>query len=346
MLHLRTIDAGEVKLSSVSNLSVLVRNVHSPPWMPAVIKRFGIVLFLSLAVSRPTAAQEAIIIDNDEAQEAVEEEYELRIDEALVESGRLRFTAGVSYIARRGDAALFAFDTIDIPGLGLTTIPTSYFESEIQERIAVTYFGMRYGLTDRLELSTSANLSSTSADRYIPGLGTENQSFSGLSGVSVGASYKLRNDDGVYPAVIASLSTNIVEADNAERDQFTTAGSTRLSLSSYMVLDPVVLTGTMGYRHSRSREIDDFEVGSNGMGFLSVGMSTAFNDRITSSIGTSYQWASGVEVSGMETAPRRTSAQLDLGLGISLDQKRSLQVETSIELLGEREVSTSFSFSF
>lgn len=274
------------------------------------------------------------------------EDLSLRVDEILVPSGTLRLFTALTYIARAKNTGIAGYETVDIPGLGMTTLPTSFSELYLRDDSILFSGGLRYGITPKLELATAATWDWTRAQTSSPGFGGVSETRSDFSSMALGATYRIREDDGVFPAVLLGINSSAIENEDPVENEYSYFGSGRIFVSGYMVMDPVILTGSIGYQHRRGRTVSESNVGASDSFSLSPGFSIALNDRITTSVGINIQWLPAVTVDGVESVSSRTNGQLTLGLGYVFDGGNTIQFSSGIEVLGENSVSAGLSMSF
>ncbi len=145
----------------------------------------------------------------------------------------------MTYVARADDAGIFRSETIDIPGVGITAIPTSFSELYLRDDNILLSGGLRYGIAPRLELSTAATWDWTREQAASAGFGSVSETRSGFSSLVLGATYRIREDDGFFPAVLLRINRPAIENENTVENEYSYLRSGRISVSGYMVIDPV-----------------------------------------------------------------------------------------------------------
>ncbi|MEN9599393.1 MAG: hypothetical protein RL596_1712, partial [Bacteroidota bacterium] len=259
-------------------------------------------------------------------EQSDKEDLSLRVDDILVSDGILRFTTAMTYTARNDTTTGFSFQTIDVPGHGLVLLPFSFSEVEFNEQVIVPSIGVRYGASSKLQFSATTSWIASQTKSFNSQNGSSEQSNSRFSGVSLGMSYLLREDNSLGPAVVLDYNISAIENNGSDKNSYSYGKTNQLGLTLYKVVDPAILTTNFGYNHSGSREISGTSYSSNTSLSFSPSISLALNDRITTSTGVSFQSISSLGVNNIEVAPARTNAQFNFGMGYSLDEGQNIQV--------------------
>ena len=195
--------------------------------------------------------------------------------------------------------------------------------NESRQDIITDSVGLRYGLTDRLEIGARLPVvwrSDASSLSVVPG-STSNDSAreinsaakgSGIGDVEFSARYQLLTARGGLPflvgnlQVVAPTGTNPFEvprnANGEARRAATGAGFWGVSPSVTAILptDPAVLFGTIGYTHNFGRSVDtiispvriDYVKPGDAVAF-SAGIGVALNERTSLNLGYAHTWAFG-----------------------------------------------------
>lgn len=266
------------------------------------------------------------------AQSAEEEsendrDLSLVVDEILVKRGALRKSLSFFF-----NSDVDASD--DFIGLRNTS-----------DSISAT-FGLRYGFSSRFETGLYASWLASNENNFAIGSGSTSHDEAGFRNLSASISYRVMNDDGVKPALILSASSALVERDSSSSNEYSFGKTNSISARMYKVIDPVIVAGTLTYQRSEARSINDIDLGARDSVSISPTVSVAFNDRVTLSTGFTLSRLSSVVVNSLETAPNRTSARLNLGLGYVTDNNRSLRIGINTELLGDRAFGFNVGYDF
>lgn len=194
--------------------------------------------------------------------------------------------------------------------------------------------GLSYGLTNNLELNASIPLSYKSTEVIAPTNVTQ-QSKSGIGDLSLGLSYKLKNETASSPSITASFGTTAPTGNEANSAGSPSLGSglwgasTSLHLSKS--IDPAVVFFNLGYQHAFEDEIngiktqpgDTFTYGF-GAG-LSINNSLSFSGRIAGSFQQETQ-QNGQTIMGTSHEP------ISFVTGMSYRVNSNTRLETNLNL--------------
>lgn len=272
-----------------------------------------IFVFLLITSSVIASAQES----EPEGGEESDRDFSLIVDEVLVQRGTLRKFVSFSY-----NSEVDYSDEL----LGI---------SNARDALTATA-GLRYGFSNRFEAGLYASWSGALENSFAIGSGSNTHTEHGFRNLGVSLSYRLMNDDGIRPALIVAASSALVESDSSASDEYSFGKTNSVSVRMYRIIDPVIVAGTITYQRSEARSVGGVELGARQSFLFSPTVSVAFNDRVTLSTGFSLSRATSVNVNQFETAPDRTRASLNLGLGYVMQNNRSLRLGVNTELLGDR----------
>ena len=195
--------------------------------------------------------------------------------------------------------------------------------NESRQDILGTSVGLRYGLTDRLEIgarlpfiyrnnaSIVAPIAGSTGDDQAATIDSSVKG-SGIGDLELSARYQLLDDGGGLPFVIANLQAVLPTGDDpfaTPRDELgrarraaTGAGFYGISPSVTAILpsDPLVLFGTFGYTFNLGKAVETRippviinYVDPGDALSASVGVGIAFNQRTTVNFGYAHSWAFG-----------------------------------------------------
>ena len=276
----------------------------------------------------PAAAQE---IDTTAGEEA--EGLPLRLEELLPERGEVRADVSLVFSARSDDEITSAFETISLGGGDFLTIPTAIDARRTEADSALLVGTLRYGATERLELSVRGALAGSDTRVVSFGEGVDQETSFALNELAVGASYQF-SQDAETPALIGFADLTLAEAVDAEGDEYAYGRALNLGLTAYRVLDPVVLTLTGGYRAAAEREVAGSDVDPGDVLYLNPGVAFVVNDAVTLTAGVNLRRLLADEVDGREVGASRTRAEMEFGLGYGVSDRLTLRAAARADVVG------------
>lgn len=192
---------------------------------------------------------------------------------------------------------------------------------------------LRRGVTERLELSARAAIAGAEARVVSFGDEIERDGSLAFNEIAVGASWQFAEDDAT-PALIGFADLALAEAVDPEGDEYAHARTLNLGLTSYRVIDPVVLTLTGGYRLAAERTVDGVDVDPGDVLYLNPGVAFAANDRVTLTAGVNLRRLLADEVDGREIGASRTRAEMEFGLGYGVSDRLTLRAAARADVVG------------
>ena len=254
------------------------------------------------------------------------EDRERPIDLAVLEmqgsavTRRGQLSGEVQFEYTRADRSRAVFRGVEL----VEAVLVGVFDiNESRQDILGTSVGLRYGLTDRLEIGgrlpfiyrndasivapvagSTGNDQAATIDSSVKG--------SGIGDLELSARYQVLDGGGGLPFVIANLQAVLPTGDDPfaiPRDELgrarraaTGAGFYGISPSLTAILpsDPLVLFGTLGYTFNLGKSVDtrippviiDYVDPGDAIS-ASVGVGIAFNQRTTVNFGYAHSWAFG-----------------------------------------------------
>ena len=163
--------------------------------------------------------------------------------------------------------------------------------------------------------------------------------------LTLGASYQFSQDDAT-PALIAFADATVVEAADADGDDYAYARTFNAGLTTYRVIDPIVLILTGGYRAAIGRGVGGADIDPGDVLYLNPGLAFAVNDTITLTGGMGIRHRLADEVDGKDVGTRYTRAELEFGLGYSLGDDLTLRATTRSDVVGEGGFTADLSASY
>jgi len=232
--------------------------------------------------------------------------------------------------------------------IGLVTVGSIPIATQkINRDLLISTLGLRYGLTEKIELHGRVSYLNSHTRSGISGTNnrTEVDSDSNFRDSWVGVNYRLKNDEAT-PGIILS-------AEAALWERFGTnvvfLKSFTVGMTAYKAIDPVVLSCDMGYRFGLRHNTGDHDVRPGSLLWISPSVAFSANDRVT--LATGFRWTGrgadhhyGKEQSSFY----RTRTDLQLGMGYAFSESTILNVRLTSTLSGggSAEIGASFLYTF
>ncbi|MEW4452147.1 hypothetical protein AB1L30_05620 [Bremerella sp. JC817] len=218
----------------------------------------------------------------------------LRTASVLLQPGQWQMDLGLAY----------AKDDYDFP---ITVAPSGVARANIRRRTLQVPFALRYGLTDRIQLSGSLPIGWSHQEYSSLGLFDDTSSKGGIGDLELGVNLLCR--EGCYgysPDVILSFGLTMPTGDA----EFPTTGISQASLAngvwapSVQLLaiqryDPIIYFYGVGYRYQAKREFGDRDVFFGHQITYNFGVGFAVNDRITLSTAFLGLYQSETQIDGV-----------------------------------------------
>lgn len=293
----------------------------------------GLALLAMGVLAAPATAQNGVadpVIDTAQG----EARRPLRIEELLARRGAIRADLSFVYTARADDAVLSGFDTVSLGGGAFLTFPTVTGTEETEADTGIVSGALRYGATRRLELSTRASLVGTDQRIVVAGLQDDSIADAFLGEAGAGLSYQFSDDDAT-PALIGFADITLAEASDAQGDDYAYGRTVNLGLTTYRVLDPLVLPLTGGVRVALDRDVGGVTIDPGETFYLNPGVAFAVNDSATLTGGVNLRRIGADEVDGVVRGTDRTRAEMEFGLGYGLSDSMTLRAAARSDVVGD-----------
>ena len=277
--------------------------------------------------------------------EGEEETSLLRLEELVAGQGRFEADLSFAISSQSDDGLASTFETISLGGGQFLTIPTAVEPRQVETDTAVFLGVLRYGATERLELS--ANISLTGSDVRVVEGGRQvgdDDSFA-LNEVGVGLSYQFSEDDST-PALIGFANLTLAEAADPDGNNYAYGRTLNSGFRTFRVIDPIVLTFTGGYRFSAKRDANGVDFDPGDILYLSPGVAFAVNDLITLTGGVNLRHIRADKTNGMRFGTDRTRAELEFGLGYGVSRDLTLRASARAEMVGGDSFTAGLSFNY
>ena len=242
----------------------------------------------------------------------------LTVEDLITDKGKIKIDLSLSYVNQ--DFQDVAIDKpVDVlTGTSTVTLPSEIGDFRGNSDIVVGTLGLRYGLSDRLELHSRASWAYGSS--RISFLGEiDNESEEDFLSAWVGLNYEFKKD-GDTSGFLGFAEVTLREKYPKNSVSFK---SYMLGTTIYHAIDPIVFSLTSSYLLNQVRQLGDEHGDAYKPGnVLTVNPSVAFatNDRIT--LTTGFRWANRQPntFNGKTEDFRHTITDLLLGVGYGVSK--------------------------
>ncbi len=250
--------------------------------------------------------------------------------------------------------------TLRVAVEGFTIVPAlnigSFDISQIDRDTYSASLGLRYGLTNRLEISTRVPYvyrnDSTLSRPIGEGVGVErltDVSGDGIGDLEFGANYQLTNGEGGWPFLVANFrvksntgtnpfEVNIDPDTGLQTELPTGSGFWALSPSITAIFpsDPVVFFGNLGYLYNMPNDFggNTGEIDPGDSISFSFGMGLGINDRTSFNVGYGHSVVFETTQNGntLPTSDVLQVGSLDLGFSYQVNDSQNLNFTVSAGL--------------
>lgn len=245
----------------------------------------------------------------------------LAVEDIITEKGKFKLDTSVSYANAERQSVAVGDDVVVEVGPGaLVVIPVAVGDNQRNSDTWVATLGLRYGLTDDVEVYTRGSYLYDSERSDSPD-GVSSNSYREFADSWVGVNYQFKDDDDT-PAVLGFGEIALHERGRDGDSAF--AKSALVGVTSYKAIDPVVFSVTSAYRMYGSRREGESMYKPGNYFFISPSVGFAANDRVT--LTTGLQWLNQ-EASRKDDVPqgmRQTSTHVQLGIGYGVSENDTL----------------------
>lgn len=254
----------------------------------------------------------------------------LAVENLLTDKGQLRADIAVSY-ANLERQHLVAGDPITVQTGPATfvTLPTRVGEELTNSDTTVLTAGLRYGISQSVEIYTRASAMATRQRGSFQGA-SSTHSDSGVVDAWAGVNVQIKPDNQT-PALLGFAELALHEQQQRSAVAFRSA---LFGLTTYKAVDPVVLSLTAAYRMNRTRTDGSTELKPGNLLLLNPAVAFAANDRIT--LSTGFQWTRRLadRIDGLARGFNRTSTDILMGVGYGLDKGSSVNTSMKFNASG------------
>lgn len=218
---------------------------------------------------------------------------------------------------------------VQVSTVQFVTIPTQVGTEHINSDTIVLSPGLRYGLSEDIELYARASWLSDST--RVQGVsGTDSQTNNRFDSLWLGVNHKLI-EEGKSPALLGLFEIAVLEKSllpGSTDSQNFSGHSGLIGVTTYRVIDPIVLSFTAAYRINAPRDIKDQSYIPGNFLVLSPSLSFAVNTDITLSAGLLWRNTRPDALNGLDQGILRTSTDLNLGFAWLWDERSVLGINS------------------
>jgi Helix-turn-helix domain len=236
------------------------------------------------------------------------DEVFLRAEKVLLAPGEVTLDVGQFY-SKADDRRLVQVGA----GVGLGTVETQAFTTSIQARI---------GVLKETQLSVGTSYQKQESDVFFGSTPISESSRSEFGDVVLGLSRTVLHEGSGIPNVIVALNGHVPTGDTS----YALGGGLALVKS----VDPVVLFGSINYRHTFSRDFADVtRLEPEERLDASLGYALALNDTLTISMALSGLFTAATR---FDNATLRQTERFSLQLGLTSWLGKGLYIEPTVSI--------------
>ena len=257
----------------------------------------------------------------------------LTVDDLLADKNRFKLDTDLSYYNHhRSSVATQGFEMVDL-GQGRTLYMPSIGESNANTDSLIAGLGVRYGVSDKLEMGVKTNAIYRNA-RHQNGAELSKSSDTHLNDISISTQYQLTKNHKKFPDSLVFGELSVY--DNTQGLKRKNASSALVGFTTYTVNDPIVLslTGTYQYQANRQTNVGTrVELGDTATLNGSVGFAVNPDITLTGGVGVRHKWADKNELGKFEN--RSTQTTLNLGFAHALTARSNLTANVRMPISGD-----------
>lgn len=260
----------------------------------------------------------------------------LTVEGLLTAQNRWRCELGVNYanVESQGVSAGQAV-AVQVSPTQFVVVPTQIGASRFNTDTVVLSPALRYGISDDTEVygrATWFNSSTRSQDLN----GLASQSASRFESFWLGLNHKLI-EEGKSPALLGFVEISAVEKSqlpSLTNTRIVAGKSALIGVTTYRVLDPIVLAFTAAYHLNAPRTIAGQGYRPGNYFMLNPSMSFAVNNDVSLSAGIQWRNVKADRIDEQTLGMLRTSTDLNLGLAFQWDERSTLNFSSTANLSG------------
>lgn len=257
----------------------------------------------------------------------------LTVDDLLADKNRFKLDTDVSYYNHhKSSVATQGFSVVDL-GQGRAIYMPSLGESHSNTDSVIMGLGLRYGVSDRLEVGIKGNGIYRYA-RHQSGSELGSTSDTHLNDISLSTQYQFTKNHAKLPDVIGFGELSLY--DNTQGLKNKSGTSALVGFTTYTVNDPIVLslTGTYQYQANRQTNVGTrVELGDTATLNGSVGFAVNPDITLTGGVGVRHKWADKNKFGKLENNSTQTT--LNLGFAYAMTARSNLTANARMPISGD-----------
>ncbi|WP_189493914.1 hypothetical protein [Formosimonas limnophila] len=262
----------------------------------------------------------------------------IKVEDAITDKGKLKVDVGVTY--SNSDNQNFAVGESVLVQTGTNSfvqIPSSISEQRTNQDHLIGTLGIRYGLTDKAEIYSRTSYQ-YSQIRSSDSNGTYQYNENRLSDTWLGVNYQFKKDTET-PAVLG-----FAEVALAERypDKLRSFQSAMVGVTTYKVIDPVLLSLNLAYRMSRASKQGENRYKSGNFLVISPAVAFAVNDKITLNGGVQWIYKNADKYNDKQNTHNQTSTDMLWGLTYSPSKDNIFDLSVKSNISGQKGADLNF----
>jgi len=205
--------------------------------------------------------------------------------------------------------------------------------------------GIRYGLTPTTEIFGRIT-GSHRENRLVAAESTTGVSSTKFNTVVLGINHGF-SPDTETPALLGYVEASMIENAGSSAEYHSIYGRTwGIGLTTYRSFDPIVLSLSVGYNHTRTRPLlhngnrITFDPGDGF--YLQPALNFAINDKISVSGGFQVTYNGKNKIDSDPTGIAFTRTNASFGIGFALDEKTAMFLNLSADVSGDAGASIGF----
>lgn len=257
----------------------------------------------------------------------------LTVDDLLADKNRFKLDTDLSYYNHhRSSVATQGFEMVDL-GQGRTLYMPSIGESNTNTDSLIAGLGLRYGISDKLEMGIKTNAIYRNA-RHQNGAELSKSSDTHLNDISLSTQYQFTKNHAKLPDMIGFGELSLY--DNTQGLKSKSGTSALVGFTTYTVNDPIVLSLTGTYQYQANRETNAgnrVDLGDTATLNGSVGFAVNPDITLTGGVGVRHKWADNNELGKLENNSTQTT--LNLGFAYALNARSNLTANLRTPISGD-----------
>lgn len=257
----------------------------------------------------------------------------LTVDDLLADKNRFKLDTDLSYYNHhRSSVTTQGFEMVDL-GQGRTLYMPSIGESNTNTDSLIAGLGLRYGVSDKLEMGIKTNAIYRNARRQ-NGAELSKSSDTHLNDISLSTQYQFTKNHAKLPDMIGFGELSLY--DNTQGLKNKSGASALVGFTTYTVNDPIVLSLTGTYQYQARRETSTghrMDLGDTATLNGSVGFAVNPDITLTGGVGVRHKWADNNELGKLENNSTQTT--LNLGFAYALNARSNLTANIRTPISGD-----------